>query len=167
MSTSNAMQSAVVSATDEAPSPHCTASREQERKDGHAIWRQIATVILKKKIIMSETTRQKFSSWWRSGAFHYFFTFFIVLQLPTMRRVSTACIWEISNEYSSNMDECQLSDQWSLPISEKLFHDSCAPPSHLTLAQPKVHSTRTAFTPSTLTSRFPRSSLVGKGRGMV
>ena len=62
MSTSNAMQSAVVSATDEAPSPHCTASREQERKDGHAIWRQIATVILKKEIIMSETTRQKFSS---------------------------------------------------------------------------------------------------------
>jgi hypothetical protein len=42
-----------ISATDEAPSPHCTASRKQERKkerkkgrkEGHAMWRQIATLV--------------------------------------------------------------------------------------------------------------------------
>lgn len=90
MSISNAMQSAVVSATDEAPSPHCTASRKQERKEGHAIWRQIATLVEEEDHHVGDdsSVRQIMIVKWK---FHYFI-YFIVLLSPTMRRVSTACI---------------------------------------------------------------------------
>lgn len=97
MSISNAMQSAVVSATDEAPSPHCTASRKQERKEGHATWRQIATLVEGEDHHVGDDSsiRQIMIV---KRKFHYFFIYFIVLLFPTMRRVSTACIRGVSNK---------------------------------------------------------------------